>query len=146
LKRVAVETGPQGSDAKSRKRNGKPEQAGSQTDKSKLVVDSGRTGKRTVNIRLAGKNYGLRSDADEDSLQQVAAYVDRSMQVIRDRTDTVDSLDVALLAALHLAREVLQLREAAEGSAGQDMDSDRLQALIEAVEQEVTESDSHAIR
>jgi len=146
LKRVAVGTGPQGREAKARKRNEKPEQAGSQAGKSKQVVDSGRTGKRTVNIRLAGKDYGLRSDADEDSLQQVAAYVDRSMQVIRDRTDTVDSLDVALLAALQLAREVLQLRKASEGSAGQGVDSDRLQALIEVVEHEVSESDSHAIR
>jgi len=72
--------------------------------------------KRIVTIRLAGKEYRLRSDASEESLQQVAGYVDQSMQKIRERTDTVDSLDTALLTALNLAREILNLRGQAGAS------------------------------
>ena len=104
--------------------------------------------KRSVTIRLAGKEYRLRSDSTEESLQQVASYVDQSMQKIRERTDTVDSLDTALLTALNLAREVLYLRNQNAGSSGKknagkaaashsgldEIPDGRLRGLIEQIE------------
>ncbi|MDP6978269.1 MAG: cell division protein ZapA [Myxococcota bacterium] len=89
----------------------------------------------SVSVRLGGKDYRLRSHASEKSLQQVASYVDLAMQKIRERTDTVDSQDIALLTSLNLAREVLQLREQVEaGGAGSVA---RLRSLIELVEAEL---------
>ncbi len=104
-------------------------------------ADLRRSGKRSVEITLGGKEYRLRSDADEAWLQQVASYVDNAMQQIRERTDTVDSLDIALLAALNLAREVLTLRaasEAAPDSSESAADSERIRDLIELVEIELS--------
>lgn len=98
--------------------------------------------KRSISIQLGGKEYRLRSDADPEWLQRVASYVDKSMQQIRDRTDTVDSLDIALLAALNLAREVLQLRGAAKDAPESDQDSERIRNLIELVETELRSVDS----
>ena len=103
-----------------------------------------RSAKRSVSVRLGGKEYNLRSDADEEWLQQVASYVDKSMQQIRERTDTVDSLDIALLAALNLAREVLQLRQAADGKGREGLNSERLRDLIEMVETELSVAPSSA--
>ena len=97
--------------------------------------DRSRSDKHSVTIRLGGKEYRLRSEATQESLQQVADYVDAAMQRIRERTDTVDSQDVALLASLNLAREVLHLREQVEASGGGS--GARLQALIEQIEAEL---------
>jgi cell division protein ZapA len=99
--------------------------------------DPRRSSRRSVSVKLGGKEYRLRSDADPEWLQQVASYLDKSMQTIRERTNTVDSLDIALLAALNLAREVLQLREGATDAPVDGIDPDRLRGLIELVETEL---------
>ena len=67
--------------------------------------------RRVVTVRIAGKDYGIVSDADEAWLQNVATRVDEAMAIVRDRTETVDSLDVAVLTALNLARELMLQRE-----------------------------------
>lgn len=93
--------------------------------------------KRAVSVRIAGQEYKLRSDADAEWLQQIAAQVDRAMEQIRERTRTVDSHQVAVLTALNLAREVIVLREArddARASLEDAVDPERLRALIERVE------------
>lgn len=86
--------------------------------------------KRLVSVEIAGQLYRIRSDAEEESLQRLAAYVDRAMGRVRERTGTVDSLDVAVLTCLNLAREILSLRDQRGIVAG-----DRnLRTLIERVE------------
>jgi cell division protein ZapA len=62
-------------------------------------------------VKIGGKEYRIVSDADETWLQGVAAGVDEAMALVRDRTETVDSLDVAVLTALNLARELVLLRD-----------------------------------
>ena len=56
----------------------------------------------------------LHSD-DEPSLRRVASYLDDAMASVEQRTRTSDSFDVALLTALNLARELVELRESAQG-------------------------------
>ena len=67
--------------------------------------------KATVSVRIRGQEFRIRSDEDEESLQRVAGYLDDTMKTVEKRTGTVDSLDVALLTALNLARELMRLRE-----------------------------------
>ena len=71
--------------------------------------DSGRA--EAVAVRIAGHEYKIRSDGDADALRQIAGYVDRAMARVREGTGTVDTLDVAVLTCLNLAREILSLRE-----------------------------------
>jgi cell division protein ZapA len=82
-------------------------------------------------VRIRGKEVRILTDGDEESLQRVAALVDQTMTRVERHTGTVDTLDVAMLAALNLAREVLDLRE--RGSSG-GADSDRLRSLVEQAE------------
>ena len=107
-------------------------------------VDPKPSTRNSVTIKLAGKEYRLRSEASEEELQRVAVYVEQAMQRIRERTDTVDSLDTALLTALNLAREVLHLRE--EGEVIQEnleKDADnRLRGIIEKIEAVLPKTDS----
>ncbi|MCG8592405.1 MAG: cell division protein ZapA [Proteobacteria bacterium] len=88
--------------------------------------------KQTVSVTIAGQEYRVRSDADEAWLRQVARYVDEAMETIRRRTGTIDSLDVAVLTCLNLAREILSLRTSP--NAGASLDPGRVKALLELVE------------
>lgn len=84
-----------------------------------------------VSVRIRGKEFRIRSGEDEESLLRVAGYLDETMAQVEQRTGTVDSLGVALLTALNLAREVLELRDGDVADAG---DPERLRALIELAE------------
>jgi cell division protein ZapA len=87
--------------------------------------------KRSVSVRIAGQDFRVRSGEDEESLRRVAQYLDETMTRVGEQTGTVDSLGVALLTALNLAREVLELRE---GGVENEGDPKRLRALIELAE------------
>jgi len=107
-----------------------------QRSAGKREADRRKTGKRSVTVKIGGQEYRIRSDADEAWLKKVAAAVDDAMQRIRQHTDTVDSVDVAVLTSLNLARELLQLREDAE-QAAKRVDPAGLRDLIELVEAEL---------
>jgi len=94
------------------------------------------TNRRTVAIRIRGKEYRIRSDDDEQTLQRVASYLDETLSIVESKTGTVDSLDVALLTALNLARELVAIREGRRPiqGGGMGVDADRLRALIELAE------------
>jgi cell division protein ZapA (FtsZ GTPase activity inhibitor) len=87
--------------------------------------------KASITVRLRGREFRIRGDDDEASLQRVAKHLDDTMARLEQRTGRVDSLDVALLTALNLAREVIELRE---GRSASHVDSRRLRSLIERVE------------
>lgn len=91
-------------------------------------------GKDSVAVRIAGHEYKIRSDGDADSLREIASYVDRSMSRVRERTGTVDSLDVAVLTCLNLAREILALHGQQTPSGAVAIDEGQLRGLIERVE------------
>ncbi len=90
----------------------------------------------SVLLEIAGREYRVRSDANEEWLHSVARAVDDAMSRIRERTDTVDSHDVAVLAALNLARELLQLRQSVQDGIAV-RDEGALRGLIELVEAEL---------
>lgn len=89
--------------------------------------------KRTVSLQIAGKEYRVRSDADESWLQHVAECVDETMGQIRDRTGMVDTYDIAMLACLNLAREVITHRDARSSSATV-VEEEQLKRLIDSAE------------
>ena len=98
-------------------------------------MSGGGSGKRSVAVRISGQEYRIRSEAAEASLQAVARFVDETMDRIRTRTGAIDSVEVALLTALNLARDLLALREDVDAEQGQlGVDADRVRALIERVE------------
>lgn len=91
--------------------------------------------KKSIQVQIAGKEYRVRSGASAAWLQRVAGYVDRSMERIQARTNAVDSLDVAVLTALNLARELVELREGGPGSShGTLLEHERLMALTDIAE------------
>lgn len=103
--------------------------------------------KAVISVSLGGREYRLRSDTDEKWLQSVAAYVDESMGKIRSRTETVDSLDVAMLTALNIARELIELREhGPRRSARVTVDPERMASLIKRVESALNHDEAASSR
>jgi cell division protein ZapA (FtsZ GTPase activity inhibitor) len=87
--------------------------------------------RRSVAVRIRGREFRIRSDEDEESLRRVARYLDETMARLEERTGTVDSLGAAMLTALNLAREVLELREGRPAAGG---DPEAMRSLIELAE------------
>src|ERR671913_2299195 len=64
----------------------------------------------TIRVEIYNQTYSIRSDGDSEYLMQLADFVDSRMREISSGTLTVDSLKVAILAALHIADELHRLK------------------------------------
>jgi cell division protein ZapA (FtsZ GTPase activity inhibitor) len=93
---------------------------------------------RAVSVSIRGQEFRILSDEDHESLQRVARYLDDTMGKVEERTGTVDSLDVALLTALNLARELVGIREGRLDAETSGVDPGRLRAVIELAESALT--------
>ena len=69
---------------------------------------------RSVTVKIFHRTYRLRSQGDAQHIRDLADYVDRHMVRISDRTPTVDTLRVAILAALSIADECHSARRRLE--------------------------------
>lgn len=65
---------------------------------------------QTIRVEIYNQTYSIRSDGDNAYIQDLARFVDSKMREISSGTMTVDSLKVAILAALHIADEYSQLK------------------------------------
>jgi len=84
----------------------------------------------TVSVDIYDQVYHLRG-TDPEYIEKLAAMVDGKMRAVAAQGTTVDSLRVAVLAALNLSDELLSLRaryDALEGSIDRTEDSMRSRA------------------
>jgi cell division protein ZapA len=63
-----------------------------------------------IRVEIYDQEYFMRGDLDAEYIHKLAGYLDGKMRSIADRTHTVDSLRVAILAALNIADEYHQLK------------------------------------
>lgn len=64
-----------------------------------------------MKIEIYDQSYNVSAEQDEAYLKELARFVDARMRAVADATRTVDSLKVAVLAALNIADELFSLRE-----------------------------------
>src|SRR2546426_11680323 len=76
----------------------------------KSSMETTTTSAPTVRVEIYNQTYNIRSDGDSEYLMQLAEFVDSRMREISSGTLTVDSLKVAILAALHIADELHRLK------------------------------------
>jgi cell division protein ZapA len=72
------------------------------------------TFEQSIRVEIYNQTYNIRSDGDNEYIIRLAEYVDGKMRDISSGTLTVDSLKVAILAALHIADEFHQLKNQQE--------------------------------
>jgi cell division protein ZapA len=70
---------------------------------------------RLVSVEINGMRYPIRSQLDAAYVADLAAYVERKMQLAARESPAGDTLKIAVLAALNIADECFRARE--EGSA-----------------------------
>lgn len=66
-------------------------------------------GNGSVRVEIYDQTYQLRG-SDPEYIGKLADYVDTKMRLVAQQASTVDSLRVAVLAALNIADEYLMLR------------------------------------
>ena len=64
-----------------------------------------------VEIKVLGQTFTVKTDAGETHIQEVAEYVNGKIDEILTKTKSVSSLNVAILAALNIADDLLKERE-----------------------------------
>jgi cell division protein ZapA len=64
----------------------------------------------SVSVEIYDQTYNLRA-SDPEYIQKLATMVDGKMRAVSSNGSTVDSLRVAVLAALNIADELLRLQE-----------------------------------
>ncbi|MEE2678750.1 MAG: cell division protein ZapA [Myxococcota bacterium] len=87
--------------------------------------------RKPVVVQIRGREFRIRSEEDEESLQRIAQYLEDAMVRVEERTRTVDSLNVAILTGLNLARELVEIRDRGPLGSG---DEGRLRSVIELAE------------
>jgi len=62
-------------------------------------------------VRIYGAEYSVRSQADPEYVRQVAEAVDREMRRLSQNRVIKSTVEVAVLAAMHLADELFRTRQ-----------------------------------
>ena len=86
-------------------------------------------------IQIYGKTYSLKSSSDQMSMEDVAAYVDAKMRELAAARSKTSSADLAVLAALNIAQELMELQK--QNDANDKSHEEKIGRMIEALEGEV---------
>jgi len=65
---------------------------------------------QSIRVVIYDQEYFMRGDLNEEYIQKLARYLDTKMRSIAERTRTVDTVRVAILAALNVVDEYHQLK------------------------------------
>ncbi len=90
--------------------------------------------KRTVNVELLGLRLPIKTTQSPAEVERVVKLVRGRIEDIQKGAGAVDSLRVAVLSALDLARELVEVK--AELDELKDFTSERTLALVERLEAE----------
>jgi cell division protein ZapA len=91
----------------------------------------------SVRVEIFDQAYNLRG-SDSDYIRRLADFVDTKMRLVSEQTSTVDSLRLAVLAALNIADEYHILKRKLENVGGDY--SQRVQHLADALDEVLREN------
>ena len=86
-------------------------------------------------IQIYGKTYSLKSSSSEVDAEEVAAYVDSRMKELANARNKTSTLDLAILAALNIAQELMELKN--QAGAKEEAEGEKLRQLVEALDKEL---------
>jgi len=64
-----------------------------------------------LNVFIYDEEYKIRGNADHEHIKEVAAYVDQKMEHISNSNSFLSTKQLAVLSALNMADELIQLRK-----------------------------------
>ena len=86
-------------------------------------------------IQIYGKTYSLKSSSSEVDAEEVAGYVDSKMRELATARSKTSTLDLAILAALNIAQELLELKGQIEVKG--ELEEEKIQQLFDALDEEL---------
>jgi cell division protein ZapA len=87
-----------------------------------------------IQVDIFGQPYSIKAGADPDYIKNVAGYVDAKMREIASALPTVDSLKIAVLAALNITDEFFQLkRDNSDASEELDRRAQKINQLLSSL-------------
>lgn len=87
-----------------------------------------------IQVQIYGQPYQIKAGSDPEYIKTVADYVDQKMREIASMAPTVDSLKIAVLAALNITDEFFQLKhESKTRDRELEQRTDRLQKILNSV-------------
>ena len=86
-------------------------------------------------IQIYGKTYSLKSSSDQMNMEEVVAYVDAKMRELAAARSKTSSADLAVLAALNIAQELMELQNQTE--ANDKAQGEKIGQMLEALEEEI---------
>lgn len=93
-----------------------------------------------VKVHILGMDFTIKGDKDPEHYRRVAEHVDRLMQGTAKSAPLVSTAKIAILVALRLADELMELRERSASRRLADEDLARLEALAAEVEDALARS------
>ncbi len=91
----------------------------------------------SIQIKIQGREYVLRSRKSEEQIQRVVKFVEGKLAETASGK-SVDTRDLTVLTLLNLAGQYLQLSD--EQDQGKENQNERLQLLIDRLERAVTDN------
>ena len=99
----------------------------------------------SIRVEIYDQTYSLRG-TDPEYIRKLAEYVDGKMRAVAEQTATVDSLRLAVLAALNIADELQMLKRNYDRLAGElGQRTGRLTGALDEVLAEEKKRDRRAI-
>ena len=86
-------------------------------------------------IQIYGKTYSLKSSSSEMDAEEVAGYVDSRMRELATARSKTSTLDLAILAALNIAQELLELKGQIEVKG--ELEEEKIRQLVAALDKEL---------
>ena len=83
-----------------------------------MAETAARSNGSSVQVEIFDQSYNLRG-SDPDYIEKLAEYVDSKIRAVAEQTTTVDSLRLAVLAALNIADEYHILKRKYDTVAGE---------------------------
>ena len=86
-------------------------------------------------IQIYGKTYSLKSSSSEVKAEEVAEYVDSRMRELATARSKTSTLDLAILAALNIAQELLELK--VQSVVREEEEGKKIQQLVSELDKEL---------
>lgn len=86
-------------------------------------------------IQIYGKTYSLKSSSSEVKAEEVAEYVDSRMRELATARSKTSTLDLAILAALNIAQELLELK--GQSVVREEEEGKKIQQLVSELDKEL---------
>ncbi len=71
--------------------------------------------KKSYEVNIFNHKFSLKTEEDERYVQRVADFLNRKLFEVQEKTKSVSSLNIALLAALNIADELFKIKVEKKG-------------------------------